>query len=329
MGHFPALAGCSRAQLARIEASTAAIDLAADRVLVREGARADQVLFLASGRGRATVGGTTVGVYEPGSCIGARSVVTRTANPATVTAETPVTVHAASARDFRLLIDIPAIDRLVEEEPMLSPITPARPDELDSPGGGGTTLDAVPSDRTLAAVLFTDIVESTAHLTLVGDAAWHGVLDAHDVLVQREVRRHGGTVVNLLGDGMVARFDCVKSAIWCGLAIRDGLRELGLEVRSGVHAGEIELRDSGISGIAVHIAHRICRVADAGHILVSGTAVDLLAGSGLTFEPAGTHRLKGLGAGWPLFSVSAVPHPSRGRLPSRRLMPSGRSSIGA
>jgi class 3 adenylate cyclase len=285
------------------------------------------VLFLATGRGCATVGGVAVGVYEPGSCIGARAVVTRTANPATVTAQTPLIAHAASAREFRSLIDIPAIDRLVEEEPMLSPIIPSG--RLDLECAGDAALQAVPSDRTLAAVLFTDIVESTAHLTLVGDAAWHGVLDAHDVLVQREVRRHGGTVVNLLGDGMVARFDCVKSAIWCGLAIRDGLHELGLDVRSGVHAGEIELRDSGISGIAVHIAHRICRVADAGHILVSGTAVDLLAGSGLVFEPAGTHRLKGLGAGWPLFSVSAVPHPSRGPLPSRRLMPSGRSSIGA
>jgi hypothetical protein len=173
VGRFPALAGCSRAQLARIEAGTCSIDLPADRVLVREGTRAEQVLFLASGRARATLGGTTVGAFEPGSCIGARAVVTRTTNAATVTAETAVTVHAASAREFRSLIDIPAIDRLVEEEPMLSPIMSSG---VEAPElvGPEADLPVVPSDRTLAAVLFTDIVESTAHLTLVGDAVRSG-----------------------------------------------------------------------------------------------------------------------------------------------------------
>jgi class 3 adenylate cyclase len=160
-------------------------------------------------------------------------------------------------------------------------------------------------DRALAAVLFTDIVGSTRQLAAVGDSAWHFVLDAHDALVAAEVERHGGRVIRPTGDGAVARFGCVRSAVWCGLAVRDAVADLGLEVRAGVHAGEVELRGGDISGIAVHVAHRICRVATAGQVLASRTAVDLLAGSGLDFEPAGTHSLKGINDEWPLFAAVA------------------------
>jgi class 3 adenylate cyclase len=160
------------------------------------------------------------------------------------------------------------------------------------------------SDRVLAAVMFTDIVGSTIHLTTLGDGAWHALLDAHDLIVGHEVHRHGGTVVNFLGDGALARFECANTAVHCALAIRDGMRDLGIDLRAGLHVGEVELRGTDISGIAVHIASRICGVADSGRVLASRTLVDLVAGSGLVFEDAGTHLLKGVGGEWSLLAVA-------------------------
>jgi class 3 adenylate cyclase len=110
--------------------------------------------------------------------------------------------------------------------------------------------------------------------------------------------------VNFLGDGALARFECANSAVHCALAVRDAVRDLGIDLRAGLHVGEVELRGTDISGIAVHVASRICGIASAGRVLASRTLVELVAGSGLVFEDAGTHSLKGVGGEWTLLAVA-------------------------
>jgi class 3 adenylate cyclase len=160
------------------------------------------------------------------------------------------------------------------------------------------------SHRPLAAVLFTDIVGSTEHAALLGDRAWKERLDQHDEMTERQIRRFAGRLVKSTGDGTLTTFDAPARAIQCALAIRDALHQLGLDVRAGVHIGEIELRGDDVAGIAVHIAQRVCSLAGPGDVLVSRTVVDLVTGSDFAFEDRGEHDLKGIPGGWRLFAVT-------------------------
>lgn len=158
-------------------------------------------------------------------------------------------------------------------------------------------------DRVLATVLFTDIVDSTVQASIMGDRAWHDRLDAHDAMVRRQLERFRGKEVKTTGDGFLATFDGPARAIQCGRAIRDGAQQLGVQVRSGLHTGEVELRGDDISGIAVHIGGRISALADAGEVLVSRTVTDLVEGAGIEFDDRGEHELKGVTGKWRVYSV--------------------------
>lgn len=159
------------------------------------------------------------------------------------------------------------------------------------------------SDRLLATVVFTDIVESTSRAAAMGDAAWRRVLDDHDSIVHREVERGGGRVVKSTGDGSLSTFDRPGRALDASLAISDAVRAIGIDVRIGVHTGEVERRDDDVAGIAVHLAARVCDTAGAGEILVSRTVTDLVVGSGHGFADRGEHELKGIAGRWQLFAV--------------------------
>jgi class 3 adenylate cyclase len=158
-------------------------------------------------------------------------------------------------------------------------------------------------DRVLATVLFTDIVGSTEHLSAVGDAEWSSTLASHDERARAEIERHRGRFVYSSGDGLLAMFDGPARAVRCAQAIGEAVRPLGFEIRSGCHTGEIELAGENIRGIAVHIGARVASLAGASEILVSSTVKDLVAGSGLTFEDAGEHELKGVPEPWHLYRV--------------------------
>jgi class 3 adenylate cyclase/pimeloyl-ACP methyl ester carboxylesterase len=158
-------------------------------------------------------------------------------------------------------------------------------------------------DRVLAAVLFTDLVSSTAQLAEVGDRRWKTLLDTHDRVLARAVDEHRGKLVDRAGDGMLATFDGPARAVRCATAIGTELRKLGLEMRAGVHAGEIELRGDGVAGIAVHLAARVMGQAGAGEVMVSRTVRDLTVGSGLEFRDRGVHELKGIPGAWELFAL--------------------------
>jgi class 3 adenylate cyclase/pimeloyl-ACP methyl ester carboxylesterase len=158
-------------------------------------------------------------------------------------------------------------------------------------------------NRQLATVLFTDIASSTEHLASLGDQAWRVVLDNHDSTVDRLVSSYRGTVIKRLGDGMLATFDGPARAVRCATTIREALAASGIHLRAGLHTGEIELRDGDVAGLAVHIAGRVADVAAPGEILVSRTVVDLTGGSGITYDPRGDHKLKGIPGKWPIFAA--------------------------
>jgi len=160
-------------------------------------------------------------------------------------------------------------------------------------------------DRVLATVMFTDIVGSTERAAELGDTRWRELLSAHQAAVREDVARFGGREVKMLGDGCLATFDGPARAIRCGRAIADSARHLGVEVRVGLHCGEVELIGEDVGGIAVHIAARVGALAGGGEVLVSSTVKDLVAGSGVRFEDRGTTRLRGVPGDWRLFA--AVP----------------------
>jgi class 3 adenylate cyclase len=160
------------------------------------------------------------------------------------------------------------------------------------------------TNRVLATVLFTDIVSSTEHAHALGDGRWREMLDRHDRSVRRQLTRFRGREVNTTGDGFVATFDGPARAVECACAIRDAAHQLGIEVRSGVHTGEIELRDDDIAGIAVHIAARVAALAEPSTVWVSRTVTDLVIGSSLGFQDRGDHQLKGVPGAWALYSVT-------------------------
>ena len=167
----------------------------------------------------------------------------------------------------------------------------------------GTAVTRV-SDRVLATVLFSDIVGSTSQAAALGDRAWSGRLEDHDAMVRRHLELFRGREIKTTGDGFLATFDGPARAVLCGCAIRDAARTLGIDVRVGVHTGEIELRGNDIGGITVNVGARVTGLAGTGEVLVSKTVTDLVAGSGIDFADRGEYELKGVPGAWKLFAVS-------------------------
>jgi len=161
-------------------------------------------------------------------------------------------------------------------------------------------------DRVLATVLVTDIVGSTRHATRVGDRAWSELLARHHEIVRKELRAARGREIDTAGDGFLATFDGPARAVGCACRIRDAVRGLGLEIRAGLHTGEIELSGGKPHGIAVHTGARIASAAQAGEVLVSSTVKDLVSGSGIRFADRGSHALKDIPRQWHLFAADAV-----------------------
>jgi class 3 adenylate cyclase len=159
-------------------------------------------------------------------------------------------------------------------------------------------------DRVLATVLFTDLVGSTELATSLGDRRWRDLLEQHHARVRRELERFGGKELDTAGDGFFAMFDGPARAIRCARAIVEAVAPLGLEVRAGLHTGEVEVLDDKVAGIAVNIGARVAAQANAGEVLASGTVRDLVAGSGILFEERGTVQLKGVPGEWRLFNVA-------------------------
>ena len=158
-------------------------------------------------------------------------------------------------------------------------------------------------ERVLTTVLFTDIVGSSQRAGELGDRGWRELLERHHTLVRRHLTRFRGQEVDTAGDGFLASFDGPARAIRCACAIVEGMQELGLEVRAGLHTGECELLDGKVAGIAVHTGARVASQAAPGEVLVSSTVKDLVAGSGLAFQDRGAHELKGVPGEWRLYSV--------------------------
>jgi class 3 adenylate cyclase len=159
-------------------------------------------------------------------------------------------------------------------------------------------------DRVLSSVLFTDIVGSTERAATLGDARWRELLEEHNRIVRTELERFRGMEVSTAGDGFFARFDGPARAAQCARAIGIALAPLGLEIRAGVHTGEVELMGADVGGIAVHVGSRVAALAGPSEILVSSTVKDLVAGSGLTFEDAGEQELRGVPDRWHLYRVT-------------------------
>jgi class 3 adenylate cyclase len=162
-----------------------------------------------------------------------------------------------------------------------------------------------PSHRSLSTVLFTDVVGSTEHVAKLGDVGYRQVLESHHRAVRAELRRHGGIEVDTAGDGFFATFDGPARAIECAIAICEAVRPLGIEVRAGVHTGEVESIDGKVGGLGVHVGSRVSAAAGTSEVLVSSTVKDLVAGSGLVLEDAGEHELKGVPDRWRLYRVTS------------------------
>jgi class 3 adenylate cyclase len=152
-------------------------------------------------------------------------------------------------------------------------------------------------------VLFTDIVGSTERAAALGDRRWRELLEGHHAAVRRELGRFRGREVDTAGDGFLATFDGPERGVRCARAVSEGVRALGLEVRAGLHTGEVELLDDKVSGLAVHIGARVAAAAGPGEVLVSSTVKDLVAGSGLRFQDRGLQPLKGIPGEWHLFAL--------------------------
>jgi class 3 adenylate cyclase len=160
------------------------------------------------------------------------------------------------------------------------------------------------TDRVLATVLFTDIVGSTRKADQLGDEKWRYLIDAHHGEVRRLITRFNGREIDTAGDGFLITFDGPARAVRCATAIRDAVRDLGIEIRAGIHAGEVELRGDSIAGLAVHIGARVAALAGPSQVLASSTVKDLTTGSGIAFVDHGVHELKGVPDEWRLYEVA-------------------------
>ncbi len=165
---------------------------------------------------------------------------------------------------------------------------------------------AVDPNRMLATVLFTDIVGSTALAAEIGDARWLDLRGEHDRLVRNNLVRFRGQEISMTGDGCVATFDRSQTAILCALSLRNELKGLGIEMRAGIHTGEVEMRDGELGGLAVHIASRVMAVGESGGVMVSGTVKDLVIGSPFDFTSCGLFDLKGVPGQWNLYEASGA-----------------------
>src|SRR6266567_4421711 len=161
------------------------------------------------------------------------------------------------------------------------------------------------TDRVLATILFTDIVGSTAKAVELGDARWRELLEDHHATVRRLLLRYRGTELDTAGDGFFAAFDGPARGIRCARAITESVRDLGIEVRAGLHTGECERMNAKVGGIAVHIGARVAAEAGPGEVVVSSTVKDLVAGSGIAFRDRGAAELKGVPGEWRLFAVES------------------------
>jgi len=166
------------------------------------------------------------------------------------------------------------------------------------------TKEAPDHDRILATVMFTDIVDSTGHAKRLGDKRWRDLVHRHHAMVRQELERFRGREIDTAGDGFFSIFDGPARGVRCALAIRDVVRSLGIEIRAGLHTGECELMADKVGGMAVHIGARVMSLSQPGKVLVSRTVKDLVVGSGLNFDPAGRHNLKGVADEWELFFAS-------------------------
>jgi class 3 adenylate cyclase len=204
-----------------------------------------------------------------------------------------VAEHIEGAR----YVEVPGADALAftdAPEPLLDAIEEFVTGRLPSPV----------VDRVLATILFTDVVGSTETAADLGDRRWRELLATHHDVVRAEIERHRGNEIKTMGDGFLVTFDGPGRAIRAAAAMRDAVRTLGVEMRAGLHTGEIELIGADVGGIAVHIAQRVQAAAEPGELLVSRTVVDLVAGSEIAFSDRGLHQLKGVPGDWQLFAVT-------------------------
>ena len=171
-----------------------------------------------------------------------------------------------------------------------------------SAGYGGTSRS--PTIALLATVLFTDIVDSTAQAATLGDRRWRDVREAHDRVLRAQLARFRGREIKTMGDGFLAIFDGPARAVRCARAMCDAVGRLGVELRAGLHTGEVELDGDDVAGIAVAIGARVGALADPGEALVSSTVKDLVVGSGLSFTDRGMHTLKGVPDSWHLYAAA-------------------------
>jgi class 3 adenylate cyclase len=203
--------------------------------------------------------------------------------------------HIPKAR----LIELPGDDHVpwVHGEPLVDAM------EAFLTGSASAHVDV---DRVLATVLFTDIVDSTRRATELGDAAWRQLLDRHDRVLRDELARHRGVEVKTTGDGLLATFDSPSRAVRAAAAMVVAAAEVGIELRAGLHTGEVERRGDDIAGVAVHVAARVGALARPGEVLVSATVRDLVLGSGSRFVDRGSHALKGVDGSWTLCALDGV-----------------------
>ena len=200
--------------------------------------------------------------------------------------------HVAGAR----YVELPGADTLYwvgDTMPILAEI-----EEFVTGSRGGSD-----AERMLVTIVFTDIVGSTSRAAELGDDHWRDLLDSHDTLVRRQLRRFGGREVNTAGDGFVATFSSPSVALDCAQEIVGAVRTLGIEVRIGVHAGEVEVRGQDIAGMAVHIGARVAALAAPGEVLASSTVREIVTGSHRTFTDRGEHTLKGVPGSWCVYAL--------------------------
>lgn len=278
------------------------------------------------GTGVTAAGGSPSRAGDPGYVAWMAKMERLTASPRTAAAMWRAT-YATDLSKVLPLIAVPTLvihmlGNLLRDSHLAELIPDARylelPGDLDWTGtDDGRVADAIEefltgecntahSDRVLATILFTDIVESTERASSLGDHRWRALLDAHDQVVRDSLRRFRGREIKTTGDGFLASFDGPARAIRCALSIHDDAARIGLRLRIGLHTGECEIRGDDLGGIAVHIAARVAAQAQPGETLVSRTVTDLVAGSNIRFSGRGEHQLKGVPGIWSLFAVTAT-----------------------
>jgi class 3 adenylate cyclase len=207
---------------------------------------------------------------------------------------------AARAIPGARLVELPGEDSL----PMIGDTEALLGEIEEFLTGSRTTTSGL--QRRLLTVLITDIVDATGHAARMGDGRWRDLLAAHDGAIRREVDRYGGREVKTIGDGYIAAFDGPPSdALRCARTVIGAVRALGIQVRAGLHTGECELIGGDVGGMAVHIASRVCDMAEPEEILTSGTVYGTVFGSGLEFEMRGAHELRGVPGPWPIFALKS------------------------